>query len=811
MRGPKKDSAAVTSSQILDLCLLNAVLIVGMVSVFFIYRDTWFLLSAFVSLAAGNALAWFSSRGAWLWWVTLLAAYASYVVAGILVGSPNIYEGGVSIPRRLVAVVAGPITGWKELLTLELPLGTYQSTQAVAILVGIAASLTCFLVAWKAKRLWPLAAVCALLVLFFGISFGSTVVTPLSPGAPSWLSWQLVVGIVALLLSGIWASLRARVGYKNSLRASAEENAGGAKRQAAWVRFLSGGAMAVVAVAVAAVLSPLTLSAHTRDVLRSGVAPVAEVQNANTPLATYRSYFAEEDYDEALFTLSEATGVDRVRLATLRYYDGVNATVAPSEDISLVAESFVRVPADLHPDGDGLMRAQIALQAYDGPWLPMFGLLDSMSFEGPNREALGDGFFYDSGNATAIDTAEEAMKEGVAYSLRARKYLVPSSEISTFRPGNEPDRFGANHVPDALNHWISLQKLGNDGASLVELTSRLRNRGYLSHALLDPGKEGASWMSEIEGYVFMPSRSGHSMGRIGQMFETQIEREEELQEGADEGLFVTLIGDDEQFAVSAALIASKLGFNSRVVLGAVLNDQADTQGCAGGVCRGKDMRAWVEVQDGPTGKWAALDVTPQTEMLPNPEITQHSDPKNATEVLPKRSRVVPPPEPNPEEWDGETSSSEEGRANRAEIGAVIRWVAAGLLGVFVLASPIIAIVGVKSIRAKSRRTDPDLRSRVAGGWDEYVDRALDAGMPAPGKQTRLELAGTYSAGDANALYLARGADYAAFSSDAVTQSEADTYWNAVEAAKRSFRSGASTKKAIAARLSLRSVLLRKRA
>src|SRR5690606_6314645 len=149
-------------------------------------------------------------------------------------------------------------------------------------------------------------------------------------------------------------------------------------------------------------------------------------------------------------------------------------------------------------------------------------------------------------------------------------------------------------APESLRRWVAAQDAGADGAGLEELISRLRARGYLSHALAVPAADPPAWVEALGAYAFEPSASGHSLARIDEMFDRLLAREAQV--AASGGSLVAAVGDVEQFAVAAALIARELGFPSRVVLGVRLDDAAGLPSCDDGECRAGDLAAWVEVQ-----------------------------------------------------------------------------------------------------------------------------------------------------------------------------------------------------------------------
>ena len=123
--------------------------------------------------------------------------------------------------------------------------------------------------------------------------------------------------------------------------------------------------------------------------------------------------------------------------------------------------------------------------------------------------------------------------------------------------------------------WLQEQNVTPDGAGLERAISLLRARGYLSHSLLRPVDELPKWASELGDYSFQPSAAGHSLARIGALFQQLLDRRADAAAEGPDASLVAAVGDDEQFAVAASLIAGQLGFPSRVVVGVRMGAEAD--------------------------------------------------------------------------------------------------------------------------------------------------------------------------------------------------------------------------------------------
>jgi hypothetical protein len=462
------------------------------------------------------------------------------------------------------------------------------------------------------------------------------------------------------------------------------------------------------------------------------------------------------------------------------------------------------VPATLGGVPGRRVDADVAIGTYSGLWVPTVGTLTSIAFEGPGRAALTDGFYYSPSAQLGVELADPGLGPGVSYRQSA---VLPdaAADPATLTPSASGPRVDPRDVPQSLVDWIQTQGVPAGGAGLTELIARLRARGYLSHALAVGGAQPPAWMAALGDYAFEPSRAGHSTDRIDALFTALLQRQDEV--GADAGdALVAATGDDEQFAVAAALIADQLGFPARIVLGARLSpgDADDVPACQAGVCRGADMTAWIEVQDAATGAWTPIDVTPQHEHPIAPDLQNRRDPQNVTDVPPENAQTVLPPDSNPVERGDEQPSSDL-PADLSALWAALRLGGIAALLLVVLAAPFLAILTAKLLRRRARRRAGPPADRMTGGWDEYVDAAVDHGGPMPRTETRQELAALYdpaAAGAATAL--ATWADRSVFSAEVAGDEDGRRFWELVDAERARLRRDAGWWARMRARLSLRS-------
>jgi hypothetical protein len=390
------------------------------------------------------------------------------------------------------------------------------------------------------------------------------------------------------------------------------------------------------------------------------------------------------------------------------------------------------------------------------------------------------------------------VRDGDAYVVRGvEPAAVELTELTA--PGGS---IADTAAPENLRRWMDEHATGSDGAALAGLVTLLRERGYLSHGLVE-GDEPPVWTTALADYSFQPSASGHSFARVDAMFGRLLERETDPRAEAS-GNFVAAVGDDEQFAVAVALMARELGFPSRVVLGARLSSpDAQQATCSEGACRAQDLTAWTEVQSA-DGQWVVVDVTPQYEQSPSLDVTEQRDPENVTEVRPDSVEEVVPPDPAQEDSAREDEEDEAAGLDLAWLLPVLRVTGIVLLVLLIVLGPFAVVLAAKALRRRSRRRAPTATARVAGGWEEYVDAAVDAGREAPRAATRTELAEAFGA--AAGAQLAHEADRAVFSRSGFEEADADAFWVRVDEERRRLRRERGFWRGLAAAVSLRSLV-----
>ena len=810
-RASRAGAAARVRFLVIQALLLDLLFAVGAVAAWPIYRSGTFVLTVAAGLLVAHVVAALGVRWRWSGWWVALAALGGYVLLGLPVAAPGSLVSPSAALRGFIGVLTAPVTGWKDLLTLELPLGSYQTTLAPTLFLFIALPTVALSVAWRSSRWWIVAVPAGLLLTVFGVVFGARELTaPLSIGSFS-LAREVLVGAAAIIAALGVVVWRTRSERRQALATAVA--ASGVRTTGPATRGLVGRAavattMVALAVLGAGAWGPWALAGQTRDVARSAVDPVLEIAQTLSPLAQYRGAFTVDDaYAATLFTVDAPDQVDRLRLATLPYYDGRTArAVDPASGLGDPATAFTRVPSRLDSAGGDAVDLTVTVDTLDGIWLPTVGSLETVTFDGARAADLSDGFFHNVATGAAVELIDGGLESGDSYRLSAAvDSPVAAASLEPSRSGPSlPDTV----VPESLREWIEAQGVSGGGSGLETLIELLRARGYLSHALTVDPTTPPAWLTDLGTDDFQPSRAGHSTDRIDDLFTQLLDRQREVG-GTDDAALVAGVGDEEQFAVAGMLIADQLGFDARVVVGTRLTSTQELPTCDDGSCRGGDLAAWIEVQDA-GGSWTALDVTPQHETFPSPDLEQRQDPQNPTDVRREQAESVLPADANPADGTERSDDVTEEGADLEPLWFALRVSGVSLLGLTILFGPLLAIVAAKAFRRRSRRRSPDVVERFTGGWQEFVDTAVDHGYPVPRTQTRQELAALYAGEDAApGVRLATWADRSVFDVAPPSAEENAEFWRIVDAERSRLAAEKTFWQRLRARVSLRSLRSRR--
>jgi hypothetical protein len=787
-----------------------------------IYQDAYMFVSVGVGLALGLSIAWLQVSRNLSPLSTILAILVSFILLSLPVTNPRAMSNPNLLLSGWLEALVSPIDSWKQLVTVELPVGTYHALLAPAFLSYLIAGVVLgWAVFGPITRFWAAAYPIVGLVIL-AISFGSATV----PGDFNLFGFEfpvatpLVAGSLLFLLLLVYLNWGSRAARRSTLTKRPET---AAPMLAGWQRKVRRNLSALAVVAIAVIGSGIFIQetgmSGTRIVLRTDIDRLKDIQKQTSPLSTYRKYFADSKlFGETLLTYTVKGAPDRIRIATMPFYDGDNFTVAPTTQTGASNSYFFeRVPSELPASASGKEQTfTVQLGKLDALWLPLPLGARKIAFAGSNSSQLADALYVN--RETSTGAVVGLSDNGSTYTVTYNR--SPQPKASSIRPSNSA--LSSDLIPESLTTWIENQKgMPDDASGIVQLAKLLLGeRGYLSHSFVAPTAvaDETNWVDSLNNYEFFQSNAGHNMARISAMFTDINAREQDAKSSKSKNLISTA-GDDEQFATAIALIASAKGYPARVVVGFRTNKLADLPGVESckpvnktqATCKGSNLSAWVEIREN-NGPWLAIDATPQfskkmnlvpigTAYIPNPTKSGEDDakvlpPAKATPSSDSECRKHPnSPDCNPDDWWSKF------------LGILANYVVPALeallvVGIFI--APFAIVLLMKRNRRRSRFEADEPEVRVIGAWEEFVDLLVDGGAKLPRSETRKELAALYDV--QNMDELAELADLAAFSPRMPDEAEIDRAWQILNEKTESVYSERSKFQRIKLRLSLRSFI-----
>ena len=773
-------------------------LTIGVVAAWPIYQSWWLLVPAGVGLVLGVFTGSFVAQRFGVL-VASGALFVGFVLTVVPVAVPSSFERmPMGLFRGLLDGVAAVALGWKQLLTLTLPVGTYQAVMVPAFLVYLLTAFAATLIATRTKRFAALASFALTAPVAFGTIFGSSAVSaplvlgPLKIAAPR----ELGLWLLAALLGACWVWFAAGAERRAALRRGRVRGVRSAGGRA--LRGVLGGATVVVALGAGLALAPV-LDAGSRQVPRDHIDPEIVLRERSSPLAAYRGWKRDSTLDAPIFTVSSNGAMPgRLRLAVLDEYNGVDFHVSANE-----AGRFTRFPSGRGLSDPATVTVRVD-EGYSDIWVPTSGLGSVPVFGGQNADALSDAFFVNRATEAAIAVPGGTSTRGLERGDRFRATMDTGADVQLKGdPVASASTIDLESVPE-LAAWVKAQDQPATAEGLLELIQRLRDRGYLSHSISTAEGEQL-WLerlSEQYGTRFESSAGGHSLARIEALF-AQLNTQQRLAgENPSQEMLVAAIGDDEQFATAAALLARALGFDSRVVVGVRTSDEAeDVQGVPScdSECTGENVAAWVEVR-GAQSEWAPVDVTPQVKLRPSTLEEGEQLPEFATTPEERDAKEIDPPLGVGERSDNPEDPSDDNKVSW--LLPVLKAVGLSLSALLLLLLPFLFLPFAKRRRAGSRRAEPVPELRALGAWQELVEGARDGGVEVPVGVSRSQVADAI--GTAPARWAAETATRAVFSAQGVSAQEADWMWAAVDADRAERRAKQSLWQRLRARYALRS-------
>jgi hypothetical protein len=729
-----------------------------------VHRDGAMVTAGVTAVLVGSAVALLGAVLRLPAAVVVVATVVGFVATGVPAAVPSEADGLLPTGQGVVDLVAGVALGWKRLLTVSLPVGAYEALLVPYFVTVLVATVVGVTVATRASRR-EVAGLPALVVFAAGVVVG-----------PTRLDTSLLLAVVLTGIALVWA-----LTVRHTRRAVAVARTIGARvpvlRSVVRPALVGTATIAVAAVAATG-LGLLAPPSTSRTVARSDVVKPFDPRDQVSPLSGFRAYEEDDEADRTQLTVTGLPQGGFVRVATLDTYDGVVYRVGGA-DGSSASGTFERVPTSVDVRGvrGTPVRVGVTLTGYSGVWLPTVGDLESVRFSGERADRERTAFFYD--RATGTGAVVGGVGAGTRYTLSAVLPDQPTEEqLASARPGDATVPTPRS-VPDAVQDAARAAGAGGtaDGTALLKALATLKQTGYVSHGVGDD----------------RASRSGHGSDRIQELLASPL-----------------VVGDQEQYAVAAALIAQELGFPARVVLGFTAGGDAGSSPATGSgagdasgttTFRGSDVTARIEVDTAQWG-WVTLNPNPAVRAIPD---EQEQTPKPVT----RPETVVPPPPADQQDQDQQTPPQTDRKAPPTQpfwltvLLAVLPWALGVLAVIAVVLAPFALVVLRKRVRRRRRRRASDPRVRIVGAWDEYRDALLDRGHDVPRAATRREVAAA-APGD-GASGLAALADRAVFGPSAADGHTADRMWEATDSAIGALTTGRTRRERIRTAVSLRSL------
>lgn len=668
------------------------------------------VLAAGVGVVLGTLVAHVATVRTWPLLLTALVLVAIHFVLGGPVAVRGDLIGGV-IPslQTLSDLATAPVTGWKEWLTLLPPVDARGPLVALPWVTGLVGSATTYGIARRFAGV-SAAAVVPVVLLVGSIALGTQ-----QPAA------KLVQGVLFALVLILWLVVRA-----GRTRAAMQNGAG---RQA---RAVTGIVLLTVAALAGTFLGqflPGTDESSARAVVRTQLTPPYDVAQFTSPLSGFRRYTEPNSADLFDTEILKVTGLPAgtpVRFATLDSYDGL---VWGAADRATDGTPFQQVGTRIAPRSTGrtaTATVTVPQGGYEGAWLPLAGSTTGVRFDGPRGDALADALWLNTATETAV--VPSIVQPGDSYSFDT----VLGDDVSTTLPAELDVASGGQLAEDTsfldakLDAWS-----GQAGSSWEKLAA-------VAKVMTQDGAYTDGGTANSYEKVYLP---GHGLGRLSRFVGS-----------------TQLAGNDEQYAATLALVGNRLGIPTRVVMGAIP--------AAGGVVKGKDVHAWVEVQLD-NGTWHALlpsTFLPDRNKKPNEQQLKSEEQKVGAQVPPPAGVNPPSVLQGPDQAQNATDIKKKKRSP-LDFGAWPLWLKVLVLALVVpILLALAAYALIRWLKARRRRrhaTTGPTSSRAAWVWRDLVSDARSLGLAVPRGATRLEQSAALPA-TVTATPIAVGANAAVF-------------------------------------------------
>lgn len=464
-----------------------------------------------------------------------------------------------------------------------------------------------------------------------------------------------------------------------------------------------------------------------RDVLDNTWSPLDDP----SPLVTLKASLKEQGRDEVMFRVTGDSSATHWTVAAMESLNGIVWQVAdplqtqPAQfipvDTELPATTVLAGLTDVPP----VVTHTIEIVDLGGHWIPHAGVPRRIEFTDQSadlRMNLKTG-------TVALPVGFVAGDQYTVDSLLSPVLTEQEMAVVTF---DQTAAMDAELIGDPVQNLAQTMVVGTDrgGPQVVAIQNQFRELGFYD---IGPERPPGHAYADIADFV----------GEKGSL----------------------LIGYEEQYAATAALVARLNDIPARVAVGYVIDEDRyvgateDRFGTA--EITGGDISAWLEVLVPELG-WVPVDVTPDESRVPSEE----GGPGRTKDVASPSDPPEPPtpPDSDPLEQDEEEEELEEEEDEEEEeeepaSGFDFGWIATpvGIVSI-ALGGPLLlalmfcaAVIGWKVRRRAVRRRGPTPEARIAGAWAEVVDRFEETGRRPPPNATPHELIESFESGEGDEL------------------------------------------------------------
>ncbi len=207
-----RSGAAARARIVAGSVFVAAMVGIAAVAAWPIYRSWWFALLVIVAAGVAALIAVAARLRRWSGALTAAVCGIAFLVVGVPLAVPSRIGGTPDLLRGFVDLLAGTVLAWKDLITVDLPVGTYRNLLVPALVVFLGGTCAALVLSWRAGRGAYAAAPIALGMVFFGLIFGRASVSAALPIGPLRLYAPLetAIGIAGLVTTLLWLAWRGR-------------------------------------------------------------------------------------------------------------------------------------------------------------------------------------------------------------------------------------------------------------------------------------------------------------------------------------------------------------------------------------------------------------------------------------------------------------------------------------------------------------------------------------------------------------------------------------------------------------------------